>query len=620
MLTQSQTTYKLRKYQTELIQKILDSWQSNRSVMLQLPTGGGKTVLFAHLARKFAEKGMGVLVLAHREELLLQAQEKLEAIAGVPTGIIKAGYPVHPYDLQVASVQSLVRRKNKPDVGLIIVDEAHHASSKTYTTILESYPEAHVLGCTATPYRIDGQGFKWLFDSLICGPSTMELIHQKYLSPYKLFQAAKVVDTSKTKTTAGDFNSAALAKTIDSQVEPIDVVKEWQKRANGLRTVVFAVGIAHSRQYAEAFREAGIAAEHLDGATGKDDRHDILQRFAIGETQVLCNCGIISEGFDLPAIECVQVVRPTKSLSMWLQIVGRGLRPAPGKKHAIIIDHTQNWQVLGLPDEDRNWTLEPVSLDNEAKRFLYIACTDCDHAFKPLPHEVKALKCKCPNCLTVHSFEISEGFASLTKRLDANKEEKEIDQTVDSELQVLIDYLYSFSLRNEYKPSWVYYRFSEICKDILPKISLGTWQYLGAKLGYKREWAWVKHQEATNQKTLNEEKIELVEMIKQPVLQRDRQLAKDTLGVLTEVCNKGVADRKKNWAALSEQEQKTLNEEEIELVEMIRQPILQRDRQLAKDIRGILTEVCNKGIADRKKIWAALSEQEQKTFTELLKD
>jgi hypothetical protein len=178
-----------------------------------------------------------------------------------------------------------------------------------------------------------------------------------------------------------------------------------------------------------------------------------------------------------------------------------------------------------------------------------------------------------------------------------NKEEKEIDQTVDSRLQALIDYLYSSSLRNEYKPIWVYYRFSEICKDILPKISLGTWQYLGAKLGYKREWAWVKHQEATNQTTLNEEEIELVEMIKQPVLQRDTQPTKDTLGVLTEVCNKGVADRKKNWAALSEQEQKTLNEEEIELVEMIRQPILQRDRQLAKDIRGILTEVCNKGVS-----------------------
>jgi hypothetical protein len=204
--------------------------------------------------------------------------------------------------------------------------------------------------------------------------------------------------------------------------------------------------------------------------------------------------------------------------------------------------------------------------------------------------------------------------------LDANKEEKEIDQTVDSRLQALIDYLYSSSLRNEYKPIWVYYRFSEICKDILPEISLGTWQYLGEKLGYKREWAWVKHQEANNQKILNEEEIELVEIIRKPVLQRDTQPAKNIRGGLTEVCNKDIADSKKNCAALSEQEQKTLNEEEIELLEMIRQPVLQRDRQLAKDIRGVLTEVCNKGLADRKKIWAALSEQEQKTFTELLKD
>ena len=205
MLFPQLVTYNLRDYQTDLIRQIFASWQTKRSVMLQLPTGGGKTILFAYLAREFAKKGMGVLVLAHREELLLQAQEKLEAITGVPAGIIKSGYPVYSYDLQVASVQSLVRRKNKPDAGLVIVDEAHHASSKTYTSILEAYPESYVLGCTATPHRIDGQGFKWLFDELICGPSTGDLIDQGYLSRYKLFQAIKVVDTSKTKTTAGGF-------------------------------------------------------------------------------------------------------------------------------------------------------------------------------------------------------------------------------------------------------------------------------------------------------------------------------------------------------------------------------------------------------------------------------
>lgn len=490
-------TYSLRDYQENLIRQIFASWQANRSVMLQLPTGGGKTILFAYLAREFAKKGMGVLVLAHREELLLQAQEKLEAITGVPTGIIKSGYPVYSYDLQVASVQSLVRRKNKPDAGLVIVDEAHHASSKTYTSILETYPEAYILGCTATPHRIDGQGFKWLFDELICGPSTGELIAQEYLSRYKLFQAVKVVDTSKTKTTAGDFNSAALAKAIDSQIEPIDVVNEWRKRANGLRTVVFAVDIAHSRQYAEAFLGAGIIAEHLDGATGKDERRNILQRFGSGETTVLCNCGIISEGFDLPAIECVQVVRPTKSLSMWLQIVGRGLRTAHGKKHAVIIDHTRNWQLLGLPDEDREWTLEPVTLEDSAKRFLHIACTECGHAFKPLPHEIKVLKCECPNCRSVHDFEIGKGGAGITvKNLQAVEEEVKIDLEVDPALQELIDRTHDSAIRNGHKLIWVYYRFKDLCGDSLQEISLGTWRYLGEKLGYKKGWAWIKWQES----------------------------------------------------------------------------------------------------------------------------
>jgi len=343
-----------------------------------------------------------------------------------------------------------------------------------------------------------------LFDELICGPSTRELINLKYLSPYKLFQAVKTIDSSKVKTTAGDFNNAALAEAIDNQIEPADVVNEWHRRANNSRTVVFAVDIAHSRLYTEAFLEAGIIAEHLDGATGKDERRDILQRFATGETTVLCNCGIVSEGFDLPAIECVQVVRPTKSLSMWLQIVGRGLRIAPGKEYTIIIDHTKNWNLLGLPDEDREWSLEPVSIDDATRRFLHIACTICNHAFKPLPHEVTVLKCECPNCREIHHFKIGKGGAtSIVKKLDAVSEEKEVDLTVDPLIKDFIDNLCSTCAGNGYKKSWVYYQFKEEGERLneLHTISLGTWRYLAETLGYKTGWAWIQWQECTTQKT-----------------------------------------------------------------------------------------------------------------------
>jgi len=511
--------YKPRDYQIDLIDRIFQAWQANRRLMLQLPTGGGKTVLFAHLALQFIRKGMGVLVLAHREELLLQAQEKLEAVTGLPTGIIKAGYPVHTlYELQVASIQSLVRRKYTPSAGLLIVDEAHHSSSKTYTELMERYPQAYILGCTATPHRIDGQGFKWLFDDLICGPSTKELIDRGYLSPYKLFQAAKVTNTAKVKSTGGDFNLGQLAQSVSSQIEPIDVVAEWKNRAADKKTVVFAVDVCRSQEYTEAFKSEGIAAEHLDGKTPKEERKAILERFATGQTLVLCNCGIVSEGFDLPAIECVQVVRPTKSLSMWLQIVGRGLRISEGKVSAIIIDHTKNWQVLGLPDEDRVWSLEPETLSQD-DRFLSVNCGDCNHIYRPTYPEIKAAQdskktakdpitkaikkvgnATCPSCLAVNEFLIGTGGTGPNdKILDANAEGLEINLEIHPWHKEIINSLIEQKDERGYKKSWVYLRLKEIPetnpKFQLKNLSLGDWRYLAHKLEYKTGWAWRQYNE-----------------------------------------------------------------------------------------------------------------------------
>lgn len=521
--------YSLRDYQIELIEQILSSWRTNRRVMMQLATGGGKTVIFAHLALEFLKKNMGVVVLAHREELLLQAKEKLEEVTGLPAGIIKSGHPFHSlWDLQVASVQSLVRRKHTPDAGLLIVDEAHHASSKTYTSLMERYPDAYILGCTATPHRIDGQGFKWLFDDLVTGPSTKDLIDRGHLAPYKLFQAAKTADTNKVKVLGGDFSINQLAESVSNQIEPIDVVSEWQKRALGKKTVIFAVDIARSIQYRDAFLAANIPAEHLDGATPSQERKEILARFASGQTLVLTNCGIISEGFDLPSIEVVQVVRPTKSLSMWLQILGRGLRTAEGKESAIVIDHTKNWQLLGLPDDDQEWSLEPISLDKndieeDYKRFSHVHCDNCDHIYKQSHDELLAAKQSarityqystktrknekyhignsiCPNCLANNEFLTGNGGSSSSKILDANEEEHEVDLTVDAWHQEIIDSLIEQQRDFGHKVAWVVFRVTEL-PQINPKfdlkaMSLGDWRYLASKLGYKTGWAFIKWQEA----------------------------------------------------------------------------------------------------------------------------
>lgn len=329
-----QTTYQLRDYQQELIQKVFAAWSAgDRRVLAQSPTGSGKTVLFSAIAREFTTKGEGVLVLAHREELVTQARDKLQAVTTGQVGIIKAGYrpdPTHP--IQVASVQSLIRRKNWPSAGLVVVDEAHHSCAATYAKILERYPDAYILGVTATPARSDGQGFKRQYDALVLGRSVRELVEAGYLCPFRLFAAKNRIKAAGVKITAGDYNRQELAELVNTSLTLGDVVGTWRRYALGKKTVVFCVDVAHSEAVAEAYRQAGYAAEHLSGETPASERYQALERFRTGKTLILTNCQLFTEGLDVPDIEAVQCLRPTRSLILHLQMVGRGLRPSAGKE------------------------------------------------------------------------------------------------------------------------------------------------------------------------------------------------------------------------------------------------------------------------------------------------
>jgi superfamily II DNA or RNA helicase len=499
-------SYKLRDYQEALLQKIFDSWaRGNRRVLAQLPTGAGKTIVFSAIAREFLKQGLGVLVLAHREELILQAGEKLEALSGLPVGYIKAGMPVNAdYDVQVASVQSLIRRKRFPESGLVIVDEAHHAVAKSYKDILDQYPQAYILGVTATPCRTDGQGFKWLFDDLITGPSPEWLISSGYLSPFRLYGASSLIDTKGVKKTAGDFNQGQLE---DAAMKVVgDVVPAWRKHAEGKRTIVFAVGVDHSKAIASEFLKEGIPAEHLDGTTPNEERRAAIARFRSGETLVLSNCGLFTEGFDCPAVEAVQICRPTCSLILHLQMLGRALRPAEGKDFARIIDHTENWKNHGFPDEDRSWSLDPISL--KMGRFV-LQCPECEHCFKPLSHEqtkpfrhqldntgkLKPLyRSTCPNCLCEFEWEMGQGQPVGMRSID--KEAGEIQELViqvNPEHTAIVDQILQIQQQTNRKPGWVYYRLLD--HERIKEFGLGDWRYVAAKLGYKSGWAWHKWQE-----------------------------------------------------------------------------------------------------------------------------
>ncbi len=285
------------------------------------------------------------------------------------------------------------------------------------------------------------------------------------------------------------------------------ILLTWHKYAQGKRTVVFTVDIKHSQQIATAYNQAGIRAEHLDGDTNETERKAILERFRAGETLILSNCGLIGEGLDVPAIEAVQCVRPTKSLVLWLQQIGRALRPSPGKEHAILIDHTENWKYHGLPDEDREWSLEPVSL--KSLRFNQ-QCPGCDHIFKPLPNEMKPFRhiidaatrefkpiyqATCPDCLLLMEFEMGAGGISPARivKLEDATEIEEVSLELVPAHQTIVDRLIEVQQRTGRRPGWIFYQLKEL--EGIESFTLGDWRYIARQLGYTSDWAWKAWQE-----------------------------------------------------------------------------------------------------------------------------
>ncbi|MDC0831889.1 DEAD/DEAH box helicase [Geitlerinema sp. CS-897] len=501
--------YSLRDYQSILVQQVFKEWTTGRSrrVLLQLPTGAGKTVVFSSIAQQFTDRKQPVLVLAHREELLLQAKDKLERVTDEPVGLIKAGYPEQrSHRVQVASIASLINRK-LPPAALVVVDEAHHSTAATYSELLEQFPNAYILGVTATPARIDGRGFKDLYDSLILGPSVRELIDRGYLCSFKLFAAPKTVDTTGIQKTAGDYNTKQLAKAVTNSLVMGDLIAAWQEFADRKKTVVFAVNVEHSQAIADAYRQAGIPAEHLDGNTKDGDRKAVLERFARGETLVLSNCGLFAEGFDLPSIEAVQCVRPTSSLTLWLQIIGRGLRPHPGKDHAILLDHTENWIVHGTPDRIHNWSLDAISLSPGRANVL---CSHCRHVFKPRPGDRQphryqwhpqlgeyVLICRytCPHCGEAIELEVTHSGETRPPRTlekDATAEIWEIP--LDCRIEVLAELyrLVGFQrrVRRNITLRWLTNQMVTKCPDI----EVSELRECALLLGMDEDWAndWAK--------------------------------------------------------------------------------------------------------------------------------
>jgi superfamily II DNA or RNA helicase len=342
--------------------------QGHRRVCYQAPTGSGKTVLFSHVIAGACARGNRVFVLGHRDEIVQQISGALEVL-GVPHGFIAAGQPELPLlPVQIASVMTLVRRLGRltaaPD--LLVIDEAHHAAAETWRKIIAALPQAKIFGVTATPERLDGKGLADIFDTLIIGPSVSELIASSYLSRFVTFVPPRAPDLSGLHTRAGDYATDELAARMSEGVIINSAVDEYTRLCRGAPAIVFCVDIKHSELVAEAFRARGYRAAHVDGNTPIDIRRGMIHTLSTGELQVLCNCGLISEGLDIPSVTAAVLLRPTKSLALHLQQVGRALRPAPGKDKAFILDHAGNSFKFGLVDADRKWSLEGRAKDEQA--------------------------------------------------------------------------------------------------------------------------------------------------------------------------------------------------------------------------------------------------------------
>lgn len=463
----------LRTDQERVLRDARAALKEHQSIIIQCATGWGKTVFATKLIQNCTAKGLRSVFAVHRQELIKQTN-RTYLMADIDAGILVSGVRPDPYRLaQIASVDSLKSRLDRYPADLLIVDEAHLYVSATRKKVIEHYAAAgaKIVNLTATPRRLDGRPMSDIASHIVHGPSVEWLIGQGYLSRYRPFVPFRP-DLGKLGTRYGDYIQAQVAAMLDRPSVIGDAVAAYHKHAMGKLCIVFACSREHGKRVRAAYEARGIPAVYMDGESSPSERHQAITMFAERRAPVLVNVQLCTEGFDLSAqigrdvpIEAGQFLRPTKSVALAMQMIGRALRPKP--EPAILLDHANLFLNHGLPDDKRDWNLDGVAKGHSDRAAPVCVCHACYGAYRPAP--------VCPHCgepRLVEGREVDEREGELTEAdvIDLRRSIAEINAKRDKEAK-----------RREFHAK------KDKCK------TLDDYRALAREYGYKSGWAWHRY-------------------------------------------------------------------------------------------------------------------------------
>lgn len=437
----------LRDYQEELVDGIKRSMSSgNHSIIVQSPPRSGKTVVMAHIARGATDKGNKVLFFSHRKEINEQVYKTFE------------NNEVNMDLVTIGGVQSLVRKLDKLDEPtIILIDEAHHSKASSYKKIIDYFPNAYKLLFTGTPVRLDGSGFDDIAEDIILGKSVKWLQEHGRIAPFKYY-APLMIDVASLKKRAGEFTKQSVDETMKTVIYG-DVIKHYEKLAKGKQAIVYTHSVEASENVSKAFNEAGYNSMAVSGKTPREARETAMRAFRNGDLKTMVNCELFTEGIDLPNVDVCIMLRPTQSLSLYLQFAMRALNPREGKT-AIIIDHVGNVERFGLPNQDREWSLQGIVKKKQTAKIGEPTVRVCEMCFATFwSSERTCPECGYENEPTKQEIElIREAELKEIKEEHQRKIREKVQTYVTPDMCQNMDELKAYQLLHGYKNGWCWYQ------------------------------------------------------------------------------------------------------------------------------------------------------------------